>query len=166
MSSPMISSLIVRPLQARDEPGWRRLWQGYLDFYEAVVAQEATDHTWRRMLDPTGAMFGRIAVMPEAPVGFAIGIVHDGTWSMQPTCYLEDLFVDPAVRGAGVGRALLDHLVALGGKRGWSSLYWHTRVDNARARRLYDRYALADGFVRYRLAMAPQASGSLTLRIR
>jgi hypothetical protein len=32
---------------------------------------------------------------------------------------------------------------------GWARLYWMTRADNVQARRLYDRFAQADGFVRY-----------------
>jgi hypothetical protein len=36
---------------------------------------------------------------------------------------------------------------------GWSRLYWHTRAENAAARRLYDSFVEADDFVRYRLKM-------------
>ncbi len=147
--------IIVRPPQAGDEDAWRRLWAAYLDFYAATVPPEATDRTWGRILEPAGPMFGRIAAVEGATVGFAICVVHEGTWSMRPTCYLKDLFVDPHARGTGVGRALLDNLVALGGVRSWSSVYWHTRADNALARKLYDRYLSADDFVRYRLAIQP-----------
>lgn len=83
-------------------------------------------------------------------------MVHEGSWSVRPTCYLEDLFVEPAARGAGVGRALLDQLVALGRDRRWTSIYWHTRAGNAQARKLYDRYTQADNFARYRLMIKPQ----------
>ena len=144
--------------QARDEVAWRRLWAAYLDFYGVTVAPEATQQTWRRILDPAAPMFGRMAALEGAAVGFAICVVHEGTWSERPTCYLEDLFVDPAVRGVGVGRALLDDLVALGRARGWSSIYWHTRANNAQARKLYDSYVLADDFVRYRLQIQRQAT--------
>ena len=85
-------------------------------------------------------------------VGFAVCVLHEGTWNVRPTCYLEDLFVDPAARGAGVGRGMLDDLLSLGAEHGWASIYWHTRAGNARARTLYDRYVAADDFVRYRLA--------------
>jgi ribosomal protein S18 acetylase RimI-like enzyme len=67
------------------------------------------------------------------------------------TCYLEDLYVDPVVRGHGIGRALIDDLVRLGRDNGWSRIYWHTRQSNEAARRLYDKFAKADDFVRYRL---------------
>ena len=149
------SNVTVRAAEARDELAWRRLWAGYLGFYGATVPPEVTDRTWRRILDSNGRMIGRMAELEGDLVGFAISVVHEGTWSVRPTCYLEDLFVTPPVRGAGVGQALLDDLVALAGDRGCSSLYWHTRVDNAPARKLYDRRVPADDFVRYRLAIEP-----------
>ena len=148
--------VLVRTPRVGDDEAWRRLWAAYLDFYEATVSAEATQLTLERIFDATGPMFGRVAERDGVVVGFAICVTHEGTWSVRPTCYLEDLFVDPAARGVGIGRALLDDLVALGAGRGWTSIYWHTRADNGRARRLYDRYAAADGFVRYRLAIQPR----------
>jgi hypothetical protein len=38
-------------------------------------------------------------------------------------------------------------------ERGWSRLYWHTRAANATARKLYDKFAKADDFVRYRMIL-------------
>ena len=149
------SNVVVRAAVGRDELAWRRLWAGYLEFYRATVSPEATDRTWRRILDSNGLMIGRMAELEGDLVGFAIAVVHEGTWSVRPTCYLEDLFVALAARGAGAGRLLLDDIVALAGNRGCSSLYWHTRADNATARKLYDRYVPADDFVRYRLAIEP-----------
>ena len=148
--------LVVREPQRRDEPAWLRLWKGYLDFYEAAVSTETTHHTWRRILDATGPVFGRIATRDGAAVGFAICVRHERSWSVRPTCYLEDLFVDPVARRTGVGRALIDDLVAIAGERGWDSIYWHTRDNNAPARMLYDSYVPADDLVRYRLVMTPQ----------
>ena len=152
MANPQV---LVRPMQLHDEVAWRRLWAGYLDFYGATVPPEVTERTWASILDPAAPVLGRAAVLESAAVGFVICIVHEGPWSVRPPGYLEGLFVDSAARGAGIGRALLDDLVALGDREGWGSLYWHTRADNARARRLYDRYVRADDFVRYRLALSP-----------
>ena len=149
----MNTQLVVRSPIVSDKLAWRRLWRAYVGFYEAEVSSEATDLTWRRMLTNEGPLFGRIATLDAVPVGFAIYIVHDGTWTTQPTCYLEDLFVDASVRSNGAGRALLDDMVTLARESSWSSLYWHTRRDNARARRLYDHYTLADEFVRYRMTV-------------
>ena len=107
--------------------------------------------TWRRILDPASPILGRLAERDGVVVGFSISVLHEGTWTLAPVCYLEDLFVDPAARGEGAGRVLLQDLVDLGRARGWSRLYWHTRADNLIARRLYDSFGSADDFVRYRL---------------
>jgi ribosomal protein S18 acetylase RimI-like enzyme len=53
------------------------------------------------------------------------------------------------MRGGGVGRMLLQDLVALARQHGWPTVYWHTRGNNATARRLYDTFIPADDFVRY-----------------
>ena len=66
-----------------------------------------------------------------------------------PVCYLQDLFVDPALRAGGVGRQLIDWLVAEMKRQNWSRLYWNTRENNYRARGLYDKYTPHSGFLRY-----------------
>lgn len=145
------AGLTIRDAKATDETAWRGLWDAYCAFYGATVPAEATATTWQRMLDPESPLFGRLAEQDGAIVGFSVSVLHLGTWTPRPICYLEDLFVDPAARGAGIGRALVEDLLRLAAERGWSRLYWHTESDNARARRIYDRFAPADGFVRYRL---------------
>jgi GNAT superfamily N-acetyltransferase len=62
-------------------------------------------------------------------------------------------FVDPAFRGRGIARALIEDLLARCRQQNWSRLYWHTRDSNQEARRLYDRFATADVFVRYRMIL-------------
>ncbi|MNZ84991.1 Acetyltransferase (GNAT) family protein [compost metagenome] len=79
-------------------------------------------------------------------------MLHEGTWTTAPICYLEDLYVDADARGMGAGKALLDALQSEGKREGWSMLYWMTRQENP-ARRLYDRYAGVDDFVRYRVPL-------------
>ena len=81
--------------------------------------------------------------------GFANCVVHENTWETQAICYLEDLYVTPSARGHGIGRALIEWLRNAMRAEGWARLYWHTRQDNERARKLYDRFAEADDFVRY-----------------
>ena len=155
MSAPDHDSLIViRDPAAADEPEWRRLWAGYNDFYEKRVEETVTVATWRRLLLKSNGLLGRIALYDGTVAGFAACVLHAGTWTEQPICYLEDLFVDPALRGKGIGEALIDDLVAQAKEHGWSRLYWHTRDSNAVARRLYDKFAMADNFVRYRIVFS------------
>lgn len=152
MISPQESeAFTIRQPSPEDEASWRKLWAQYVAFYEAEIGEEVTGGTWQRILDEDAGMFGRIAECNGEMVGFSVCILHAGSWTLDPICYLEDLFVDPAMRGRGVGKALIEDLMILGRERGWSRLYWHTRASNAVARKLYDTFAEADDFVRYRL---------------
>lgn len=146
-------TLEIRDARASDAAEWLRLWHGYLAFYKADVAPEVTANTWRRILDPASPVGMRVAEREGRIEGFAIHLTHPSTWVMNEDCYLEDLYVDETSRGGGVGRALLDDLIALAEHKGWSRLYWHTNEDNARARRLYDSYVKTDGHVRYRMKL-------------
>lgn len=138
----------IRQPAAEDYAAWRLLWTGYTQFYNSPQTEAVTEHTWRRLLDPGSPLLGRIAVVDGDIVGFAICVLHEGTWVTTPICYLEDLFVAPEARGRGVARKLIQTLQAEGKAQGWSRLYWHTRSENP-ARRLYDEFTPADDYVRY-----------------
>jgi GNAT superfamily N-acetyltransferase len=144
-----MSAVLIRAALPADEPTWRRLWRGYCDFYEAQLSDEVTRRTWKRILDPDSAVMCLVAEVEGQVYGFAHCVVHENTWETQPVCYLEDLYVVPSARGRGIGKALIEWLRNAMRAEGWARLYWHTRQDNARARQLYDRFAQADGFVRY-----------------
>lgn len=143
----------IRDPAAADETGWRRLWAGYLAFYGEDLAEAVTAATWRRILNPASPVFARLAEVDGTLVGMTVNVLHEGTWTTAPICYLEDLFVAPKARSAGIGRALIGDLVAMGKARGWSRLYWHTKSENVQARRLYERFVAADDFCRYRLVL-------------
>lgn len=143
----------IRNAEARDLDQWRVLWQGYLTFYKVTIAPDTTMATWARILDPMNVLTCRVAERDGALVGFAHHHAHLTTWDTRPTCYLEDLFVSPAVRGGGVGRALLDDLVALGKAADWASIYWITAETNVTAQKLYDSYNKRDEFVRYSIVL-------------
>lgn len=146
-------TLTIRDAVPEDEAAWRGLWSGYLAFYGVDLDPAVTARTWERMMDPAAPLKGRLAFEGETLLGFALHHHHCSTWVMGEDCYLEDLFVSDSVRGKGVGRALIDDLIALAKARGWHRLYWHTDEGNARARALYDSYAPYDGHVRYRLKL-------------
>lgn len=144
-------SLQIRDAQPQDQADWLKLWSDYLAFYNVDLAEEVTAHTWARVMDPVSRLSMRLAVLDGQTVGFAIHHFHDSTWVKTPDCYLEDLFIDGTIRGKGIGRALIDDLIAISKEKGWSRLYWHTDENNQRARKLYDSYVESDGHIRYRL---------------
>ena len=57
--------------------------------------------------------------------------------------------MDPKTRAKGVGKQLIDWMVAECQAKGWSRLYWNTKETNYRARGLYDKYTPHSGFLRY-----------------
>ena len=140
---------LIRAALPSDEPAWRALWRGYCDFYEADLPDEVTQRTWKRILDPDSAVMCIVAEVEGLIAGIAHCVVHENTWETQPVCYLEDLYVAPHARQGGVGRALIEWLRNAMRAEGWARVYWMTREDNVAARRLYDQFTQADGFVRY-----------------
>jgi GNAT superfamily N-acetyltransferase len=154
MSETTIPPITIRRALPEDAAEWRAMWEDYCAFNRVAVADEVTRGTWARILETEGAVRGVIAVDEGgARLGFAHYVLHPHTWSLRQLCYLEDLFVRPQARGQRVGRRLIEHLVLLGQKEGWGRVYWHTETSNATARRLYDRFRLADPLVRYTIPL-------------
>lgn len=146
----MKSPPLIRPIVPRDRAAWDEMWAGYLTFYKTALWPEVSDDTFRRVL--SGELIGLIAVdAEERPLGFAHALLHTGTWSPKPLCYLEDLYVREQARGQGVGRALIEALAARGRAEGWLRLYWQTARDNEQAQALYDKLAARTDWLRYDL---------------
>ncbi|MBC8089607.1 MAG: GNAT family N-acetyltransferase [Phycisphaerae bacterium] len=80
-----------------------------------------------------------IAFRDGVPAGFALFFQNYSTFLARPGIYLEDLFVDPAHRGHGVGQALLAHLAQLALERDCGRLEWSVLDWNTDAIRFYER---------------------------
>ena len=146
-------SLEIRLPLPSDEAAWRMLWAGYNHFYRAEVAADVTAALWQKLLTPSADITALIAAQHDAPVGFAHILFHPSTWSLQPSCYLEDLYVAPAARGTNAARALIEACADAARSRGAERLYWHTQAFNAPARSLYDSVAQLTSFIVYRKAL-------------
>lgn len=141
---------MIRLLAAKDFAPWEQLWLAYLRFYRAEMSNEVTAGTFRRLSDQTDGMTGLVAVDDQgALVGLAHLVFHPSTWSADPYCYLEDLFVAPAARGTGTAAQLLEAAFAEARRRGAARTYWETQEFNAPARSLYDKVAHRTSFVVY-----------------
>src|SRR5579864_3538928 len=139
----------IRPLDSGDRAQWERLWAGYLRFYRHHLPRDVTEGTWRRLLDPRAGLNGLVAVGERALLGFVTYQFHPSTWSLRDYCYLEDLYVDPAARGGGVGRALIRAVYAEADRAKAATVYWMTQEFNADGRALYDTLARRTSFIRY-----------------
>ena len=146
----MTMALLIRDARETDEAAWRTLWAGYLAFYGTEVSKEVTAFTWARILDPASRVSMRVAEEDGRLLGFAIHHYHDSTWDIAPEGYLEDLFVDGAARGKGVGRALIEGVYERARMAGSPRVYWQTHKTNHTAMQLYDKVAENSGFVVYR----------------
>jgi len=143
-------SFTVRPITADDRARWVELWTGYLAFYKTELPSDVFDATWKRLMSDDSDFGGFVALDETAyPIGLTHYIVHATTWSPQPYCYLEDLYVDPATRGGGVGRALIAAVRERAEMLGCVRLYWMTQEFNYKGRMLYDQIAEKPPFVMY-----------------
>ena len=104
-----------------------------------------------RRAEPDVAIQCRIATTDDTNLaGLVHFFPHAHTWYANPVCYLNDLFVLPGIRGAGIGKRLIDAVVDEARLQGWSEVYWHTQSHNSTARGLYDKITGGtDGFVNY-----------------
>ncbi|MBP7915272.1 MAG: GNAT family N-acetyltransferase [Vitreoscilla sp.] len=72
-------------------------------------------------------------------VAFALAFTNFSTFLGKPGLYLEDLYVKPAQRGAGIGKALLTHLADIANERGYGRFEWCVLDWNENAIRLYEK---------------------------
>lgn len=146
----MTPDLEIRPLRASDEADWRRLWTGYLAYYETTVPEPVYASTFARLLgDDPQDFSGRIATVGGRPLGLVHYLFHRHCWKIENVCYLQDLYVDPQARGAGLGRRLIEAVYAAADANGTPAVYWLTQEFNAPARLLYDQVAKVTPFIRY-----------------
>lgn len=143
-------TLSIRPLEHSDEPAWRRLWTGYLDYYETSLPEEVYTSSFARMLSIDDNEFhGMVAELDGELVGLVHYLFHRHGWKIENVCYLQDLYTDPSVRGKSIGRALIEATYAAADKAGAPNVYWLTQDFNEAGRRLYDRVAQLTPFIKY-----------------
>lgn len=143
----------IRALQPEDEAQWRRLWTGYLSFYQTTVPEPVYASTFARLLGDHPQDFSALVAEEDGQLlGLTHYLFHRHAWRIENVCYLQDLYVDPAARGLGLGRKLIEAVYARADAAGAPQVYWLTQDFNHEARQLYDRIAKVSPFIRYNRA--------------
>jgi GNAT superfamily N-acetyltransferase len=131
-------SLTIRRARA-DEAGLVLSLVRELAEYEKLLHEvEATETTvGAALFGSNPRLFCEIAEWNGEPAGFAVWFINFSTFSGRSGLYLEDLFVRPAQRGNGIGKALLAHLAKHCVANGWPRLQWAVLDWNAPAIEFY-----------------------------
>jgi len=114
---------LIRPAVATDVPVLLELVHELADYEREPDAVEATEdllHT--ALFGPARVASCHVAVRGGEVVGCALWYVTFSTWQGRPGLWLEDLFVRPAARGTGLGKALLQALAGVCVERGYARL--------------------------------------------
>lgn len=142
------ADVVVRKLEAEDHAAWLTLWDGYLTFYKSKLPDEITTLTWARLLEDK-SIHGWCAVLHGKVIGICHALEHGSSWSVAPYVYLEDLYVDSAIRNSGAGRALIEAVYAHADTIGSKKVYWQTDFTNETARKLYEKVGEQSGAMIY-----------------
>ncbi len=135
----MASELRIEPVRESEYETLLPMIAAYQGFYEADdIRTERNREFFRRFIAPSddGMLIG--AWRAGELVGYACLYWHFSSVRAIETVLMNDLYVDAASRGEGVGRALIEASAKVARERGAAKLEWATRPDNATALRLYD----------------------------
>jgi GNAT superfamily N-acetyltransferase len=168
----------IRPISRADVPAVVAMVHELAEYERAPQECHLTDEQLEAALfAESPALFGHVAWLPgqeeSGPVGMALWFLNFSTWRGVHGVYLEDLYVRPSARGAGVGRALLATLAGVCAERGYDRLDWWVLHWNP-AREFYHSIdaAALDEWVPYRLtgpalqALAAQAPAARTEAVK
>jgi GNAT superfamily N-acetyltransferase len=146
-------TMMIEAPRAEDFAEWARLYAGYAAFYGVEQTDEMRARVWGWIGDAGHPVQALVARDGAGLIGLAHFRPFSRPLSATTGGYLDDLFVDPAVRGTGAGRLLIAGVKAAGRAQGWSVIRWITAQDNARARGLYDAVAQETKWVTYDLKL-------------
>jgi GNAT superfamily N-acetyltransferase len=125
---------VIRPARVDDAATILRFIRELATYEREPDAVEVSEATLRAQIGSPRPPFECVlAELEGAPVGFALFFPSYSTWRGRAGIYLEDLYVTPEARGAGVGKALLGHLASLAIARGCARLEWSVLDWNAPA---------------------------------
>ncbi len=140
MPTDAVPAATLRPARPADVPAIVGLIRELAAFEELLHLVVVTPETLApHLFGPRPAAEAVVAEVEGQVVAFALFFTNFSTFLGQPGLYLEDLYVQPAHRGAGLGKALLRHLGALAVARGCGRFEWSVLDWNENAIRFYEK---------------------------
>ncbi len=133
-------SFTLRPAAPADVPAIVGLITELAEFEQLTHLLQVTPQTLHpHLFGERPVVEAVVAEVAGCVVGFALFFTNFSTFLAKPGLYLEDLYVQPAHRSAGIGKALLEHLGALAVERGHGRFEWSVLDWNENAIRFYER---------------------------
>lgn len=152
-----MEEISIGPPEPRDQAGWCILYEGYARFYKMPMTDAIAGTVWGWLLDPAHPLE---ALLARTGDGHVVGLAHFRPMPRPLTGtmagFLDDLFVDPQLRGQRVADRLIEAMAALARQRGWTLIRWLTGDNNYRARGVYDRLATRTGWITYQMDLPPR----------
>ncbi len=146
----------IRPATAADAAVILRFIRELAEYEKALHEVAASEETVAASIFGEGSVTRAVICESAAgePVGFAVWFKTYSTWQARNGLYLEDLYVTPGHRGAGLGKLLLRHLARIAVEEGCGRFEWSVLDWNEPAIRVYDAIgAEPQGeWIRYRLS--------------
>ena len=131
---------MLRPAELRDVGAIVQLIRDLAEFERLTHLLQVTPEKLRpQLFGEKPAAEAMVAEVEGQVVAFALYFTNFSTFLAQPGLYLEDLYVQPAQRGLGIGQALLTRLAALAVERGYGRFEWSVLDWNENAIRFYQR---------------------------
>ena len=139
----------IRDIGEGDHDSWRRLFTEYGVFYKTDFSDSVFDGVWAWLMDAEADVCAVVAVDDRRAFGFAHYRRLPDTFTAGPAWFLDDLYVMPEHRGAGIARSLIERCDATAHAAGGGTLRWITASDNTTAQGLYDKVATRTTWVTY-----------------
>ncbi|WP_284614654.1 GNAT family N-acetyltransferase [Aquabacterium humicola] len=135
-----MASFSLRAAEPRDVPAIVGLIGELAEFEHLTHLMVATPEALApHLFGERPAAQAWVAEVEGRVVGFALCFVNFSTFLAKPGLYLEDLYIQPAYRSLGIGKALLTHLAAVAVERGYGRFEWCVLDWNQNAIRFYEK---------------------------